>query len=54
MLTVKQLAEVLGFHRATIARWAKEGRIPSLRAQRAYRFDLHDVREALSKLSNAE
>jgi len=42
-LTVKQVAELLGFNQFTIYKMAKTGRIPVIRIRRHLRFRLSDI-----------
>ncbi len=47
-LTASEVAAALKLTRPTIYRWAREGKIPSLKlSARARRFDLERVQEAL-------
>ena len=47
LVTVVQLATVLGCHRQTVARLARRGRIPSFKVGRDFRFELNAVMSAL-------
>jgi excisionase family DNA binding protein len=43
MLTVDEVAAVLRVHRRSIQRWAREGRVASVRVGRSYRIARADV-----------
>jgi excisionase family DNA binding protein len=43
MLTVDEVATVLRVHPRSIQRWAREGRVPSVRVGRSYRIARADV-----------
>jgi len=50
LLTAEEVADRLGVSPRTIIEWAKDGRIPEVRAsQRIRRFDYEDVVSALKK-----
>jgi len=49
LLSIKQLAELLGVSTDTIRRAARSGLIPSTREGTAYRFDWPKVRQAMEK-----
>ena len=44
-LSVKQVAEMLGYNPFTIYKWARIGRIPCIRMRRQIRFRLSDILE---------
>ena len=52
LLSIKQLAELLGVSTDTIRRAARSGLIPSTREGTAYRFDWPKVRQAMQKRAN--
>ena len=43
LLTVDEVATVLRVHPRSIQRWAREGRVPSVRVGRSYRIARADV-----------
>lgn len=47
LVTMKQLAELLGVSTETVRRAARSGLIPSTREKTAYRFDLEQVCRAM-------
>jgi len=47
LMSIKQLAELLGISTDTIRRAARSGLIPSSREGTAYRFDWEKVRQAM-------
>jgi excisionase family DNA binding protein len=49
LLSIKQLAELLGVSTDTIRRAARSGLIPSTREGTAYRFDWPKVRRAMAE-----
>ena len=50
LLNKEELAERLRVYPATVMKWEKEGRIPSIRVSpRVIRFDFKEVLEALKK-----
>lgn len=50
LLSTAKLAELLGYHPATIKRMVAEGRItPEIKSNRSMRFDLDKVKAQLNK-----
>jgi|GEM_PF-3344732 excisionase family DNA binding protein len=49
LMSIKQLAELLGISTDTVRRAAKSGHIPSSREGTAYRFDWSKVRRAMQE-----
>lgn len=49
LLKAPELAELLGICVATVWEWTRSGKIPVVRAGRLYRYDLAEVRKALTK-----
>ena len=43
IVTVKELADILGVRPARIYRWSSEGRIPKLKIANCLRFDVDEV-----------
>lgn len=44
LLTIKEVAEILGVHAATVARWKKEDKpVPYLQVGRQIRFEIEKV-----------
>jgi len=55
LLTAEELADRLAVSPSTVIEWAREGRIPEIRASaRIRRFDYEDVLAALKKGSRAD
>jgi excisionase family DNA binding protein len=52
LMSIKQLAELLGVSTDTVRRAARSGLIPSTREGTAYRFDVKKVRQAMEKRAN--
>ncbi len=52
LLSIKQLAELLGVSTDTIRRAARSGLIPSTREGTAYRFDWQRVHQAMDERGN--
>jgi excisionase family DNA binding protein len=53
MLTVDEVANVLRVHPRSIQRWAREGRVASVRIGRSYRISRSDVVRWMSEASGA-
>jgi excisionase family DNA binding protein len=49
MLTVKEVAEMLGVSRNTVYSWIKEGRIKALKFKRIIRIPEKEIKASLSK-----
>ena len=47
LLTVRELAELLGLREQTVYDWVAKGRIPCVRLSRSLRFDRSAIREWL-------
>ena len=52
LMSIKELAELLGVSTDTVRRAARSGVIPSTRDGTAYRFDLEEVRQAMRAGAN--
>jgi excisionase family DNA binding protein len=52
LMSIKQLAELLGVSTDTIRRAARSRLIPSTREGTAYRFDFKKVRQAMERRAN--
>jgi excisionase family DNA binding protein len=52
LMSIKQLAELLGVSTDTVRRAARSGLIPSTREGAAYRFDFRKVRQAMERRAN--
>lgn len=50
LLTVTEAAEALRLNRATVWRWAKDGKIPAVRVGRAWRISEAAVEKLLNGL----
>lgn len=48
MISRKELAEHLQVNYWTIQRWDKQNKIPKIKAGKQYRYDLEEVKRALS------
>ena len=42
------VAEILGVSRNTVLNWARDGKIPSVKIERTYRFSLKIISEAIN------
>jgi excisionase family DNA binding protein len=49
IMTTKELAEYLRLHQITICKLSKEGKIPSIRIGRVWRFDKEVIDEWIAK-----
>jgi excisionase family DNA binding protein len=49
IMTTKEMAEYLRFHQITICKLSKEGKIPSIRIGRVWRFDKEVIDEWIAK-----
>lgn len=47
LLTAHEVAEILRVGRATVYRWAEQGRLPAIRVGSTVRFNLADVQQVL-------
>ena len=55
LITVPELAKILGISRITVYNWVKKGRIPAVRIGRNYAIRQADVRRLISsELSQAD
>jgi len=43
LLTINEVANLLGFHPVTLRDWAREGRLPALRIAGQWRFDRAEI-----------
>jgi excisionase family DNA binding protein len=49
IMTTKEMAEYLRFHQITICRLSKEGKIPSIRIGKVWRFDKEVIDQWIAK-----
>jgi len=49
IMTTKEMAEYLKVHQITISKLAREGKIPSIRIGRVWRFDKRLIDEWIAK-----
>jgi len=54
LVTTAMLAAVFGVHPQTIYKLVREGRIPAVRLRSALRFDIDEVKKALTEGSDSE
>ena len=54
LLTASQLADYLQFRVETIYKWAREGRIPAIKAVGVWRFRLRDIEDWLARHTQDE
>jgi excisionase family DNA binding protein len=52
IMTTKEMAEYLKLHQITICKLSKEGKIPSVRIGRVWRFDREVIDEWIAKGQN--